>query len=55
MEKNQYVTVEQLINEGFKHLINYGDWQVWARKDERIYYNPASGKIEEKYVGGERK
>lgn len=54
IKKWNFYTKEQLINAGLKHLINYGQWEIWANKDIRIYYDPKSGKVEEVYTGGNK-
>lgn len=55
MEKGQVITDEELKKQGLHHLLNYGNWEVWANNELRIYREIKTDIIKEIYKGDVRR
>ena len=45
LKKGDYVTVEQLINCGWKFKKRQGIWEVWEQAKEELYYERSEGAV----------
>jgi hypothetical protein len=53
MKKGETVGRHDLKEDGYKHLLNYGNWEVWAKEDIRIYRDIDSEVIKCIYIHGQ--
>ena len=55
MKIGECYTAKQLEKLGYKYILNYGGWQLWGKKEARIYVDPIFGKVSQIFEHGEKR